>query len=117
MASSPPSDSSHVAVCSDSSVEMPPRTPSDMFSLAVTAIGVSGMGPCVLLTDERGEPVRPAILYGVDTRAFQEIEDLTEQIDAYIHWYNHERIQERLEGLTPMQYRCQALGATALATL
>ena len=43
----------------------------------VTAIGVSGMGPCVLLTDERGEPVRPAILYGVDTRAGDEIRHLT----------------------------------------
>ena len=54
-----------------------------------------------------------AFLEGMPTT----IEDLTEQIDAYIHWYNHERIQERLEGLTPMQYRCQALGATALAAL
>src|SRR5699024_10600773 len=35
----------------------------------VTAIGVSGMGPCAVLTDEHGDPVRPAILYGVDTRA------------------------------------------------
>lgn len=43
----------------------------------VTAIGVSGMGPCVLLTDAQGEPVRPAILYGVDTRAEQEIRHLT----------------------------------------
>ena len=43
----------------------------------VTAIGVSGMGPCVLLTDESGEPVRPAILYGVDTRAGDEIRHLT----------------------------------------
>ena len=43
----------------------------------VTAIGVSGMGPCVLLTDESGEPVRPAILYGVDTRAGDEIHHLT----------------------------------------
>src|SRR5262245_10782805 len=35
----------------------------------VRAVGVSGMGPCVLLADDGGEPVRPAILYGVDTRA------------------------------------------------
>lgn len=35
----------------------------------VVAVGVSGMGPCVLLTDADDEPVRPAILYGVDTRA------------------------------------------------
>ncbi|WP_193103672.1 FGGY-family carbohydrate kinase [Brachybacterium sp. FME24] len=43
----------------------------------VSAIGVSGMGPCVLLTDDDGEPVRPAILYGVDTRAEEQIKDLT----------------------------------------
>ncbi|GGB17810.1 sugar kinase [Flexivirga endophytica] len=35
----------------------------------VAAVGVSGMGPCVLLTDEQDDPVRPAILYGVDTRS------------------------------------------------
>ena len=40
MASSPPSSSSHLAVCSDSSSEMPPRTPSAMLSFAVTAIGL-----------------------------------------------------------------------------
>ncbi|WP_277209136.1 FGGY-family carbohydrate kinase [Isoptericola croceus] len=44
--------------------------------LEVAAVGVSGMGPCVLLTDEAGVPVRPAILYGVDTRATQQIEEL-----------------------------------------
>lgn len=26
-------------------------------------------------------------------------------VDEYIRWYNHERIQDRLKGLTPMQYR------------
>ncbi|MFC7457505.1 FGGY-family carbohydrate kinase [Brachybacterium sp. GCM10030267] len=43
----------------------------------ITAVGVSGMGPCVLLTDDDGHPVRPAILYGVDTRAEAQIADLT----------------------------------------
>ncbi|HEX7352659.1 FGGY-family carbohydrate kinase [Brachybacterium sp.] len=43
----------------------------------VTAVGVSGMGPCVLLTDEHGAPVRAAILYGVDTRAEEQIQQLT----------------------------------------
>lgn len=43
----------------------------------VTAVGVSGMGPCVLLTDAEGVPVRPAILYGVDTRAEEQIHRLT----------------------------------------
>ncbi len=39
----------------------------------ITAVGVSGMGPCALLTDADGTPLRPAILYGVDTRASAEI--------------------------------------------
>ncbi|MDO4919363.1 FGGY-family carbohydrate kinase [Kocuria sp.] len=38
---------------------------------------VSGMGPCVVLTDDRLEPVRPAILYGIDMRAHREILEQT----------------------------------------
>ncbi|WP_174845370.1 FGGY-family carbohydrate kinase [Cryobacterium sp. Hh11] len=43
----------------------------------IIAVGVSGMGPCVLVTDASGIPLRPAILYGIDTRATQQIADLT----------------------------------------
>jgi xylulokinase len=50
--------------------------------VAVTAVGVSGMGPCVLLTDGGGSPLRPAILYGVDTRAEAQIDELTERYGA-----------------------------------
>ncbi|MEU6720275.1 FGGY-family carbohydrate kinase [Nonomuraea sp. NPDC046802] len=39
----------------------------------VAAVGVSGIGPCVLPCAEDGTPLRPAILYGVDTRATAEI--------------------------------------------
>ncbi|WP_194409897.1 FGGY-family carbohydrate kinase [Microbacterium cremeum] len=39
----------------------------------ITAVGVSGMGPCVLLADAHDEPVRPAILYGVDMRTGEQI--------------------------------------------
>lgn len=46
----------------------------------VTAVGVSGMGPCVLVTDEDGRPLRPAILYGIDTRATEQIEALTHEL-------------------------------------
>ncbi|BCJ35123.1 sugar kinase [Actinocatenispora thailandica] len=49
---------------------------------AVAAVGVSGMGPCTLLTDEAGEPLRPAILYGVDTRAQRQISELTARYGA-----------------------------------
>jgi xylulokinase len=45
--------------------------------LRVLAVGVSGMGPCVLLTDEDGTSLRPAILYGIDTRAQPQIQALS----------------------------------------
>jgi xylulokinase len=48
----------------------------------VRAVGVSGMGPCVLLTDETGEPLRPAILYGVDTRSGEQIDRLNDRYGA-----------------------------------
>jgi xylulokinase len=46
----------------------------------VVAVGVSGMGPCLLLTDDDDRPVRPAILYGVDTRATAQIDALTREL-------------------------------------
>jgi xylulokinase len=44
----------------------------------VVGVCVSGVGPCLLPTDAEGHPLRPAILYGIDTRAEFEIEDLTQ---------------------------------------
>jgi xylulokinase len=52
--------------------------PSDV---DVVSVGVSGMGPCVLVTDERSRPLRPAILYGVDTRAMAQIDALNAALD------------------------------------
>lgn len=46
----------------------------------IAAVGVSGMGPCVLVTDADGTPLRPAILYGVDTRATEQIARLGEEL-------------------------------------
>jgi len=46
----------------------------------VDAVGVSGMGPCVLVTDEHMTPLRPAILYGVDTRATAQIDALDAEL-------------------------------------
>lgn len=48
----------------------------------VVGVGVSGMGPCVLLADEDDVPVRPAILYGVDSRATAQIEAITARLGA-----------------------------------
>jgi xylulokinase len=48
----------------------------------IAAVGVSGIGPAVLPVDEAGRPLRPAILYGIDTRAMAEVEEQTERFGA-----------------------------------
>ncbi|MEU7783017.1 FGGY family carbohydrate kinase [Amycolatopsis sp. NPDC049159] len=48
----------------------------------LAGLGVSGIGPCLLPASAAGEPVRPAILYGVDTRAGEEIAALNEELGA-----------------------------------
>jgi xylulokinase len=48
----------------------------------VAGVCVSGVGPCLALTDAHLEPVRPAILYGIDMRATAEIAELTERYGA-----------------------------------
>lgn len=45
----------------------------------VAGVCASGIGPCLLPVDAQGNPLRPAILYGVDTRASEEVEELTER--------------------------------------
>ncbi|MGO4201936.1 IS3 family transposase [Rhodococcus sp. TAF43] len=42
---------------------------------------------------------------------YLDIDALATALDDYIHWYNTERISTRLEGLSPVQYRAQALAA------
>ncbi|KIQ51745.1 integrase, partial [Citrobacter rodentium] len=37
------------------------------------------------------------------------ISELRMAIDDYIHYYNHERIKQKLKGLSPVEYRTQAL--------
>jgi len=48
----------------------------------IAAVGVSGMGPCLLVCDAAGMPLRPAILYGIDVRAATEIDELTARLGA-----------------------------------
>ncbi|AYY12256.1 carbohydrate kinase [Actinobacteria bacterium YIM 96077] len=55
---------------------------------AISAVGCSGIGPCVLPVDAAGSPLRPAILYGVDTRA-------TSQIAAMERTLGTQQITER----------------------
>lgn len=40
---------------------------------------------------------------------FDSLEQLMDEIKEYIDYYNNERIQEKLKGLTPVQYRDQSL--------
>lgn len=54
----------------------------------LAAVCTSGIGPCLLPVDASGRPLRPAILYGIDTRATREITELTER-------YGEERILAR----------------------
>ena len=49
---------------------------------AIAGIGVSALGPDVLPVDEAGRPLRPAILYGIDTRAFAEIDWIKQRFGA-----------------------------------
>jgi xylulokinase len=46
---------------------------------ALTGICVSGIGPCLAPCNSRLQPLRPAILYGIDTRATAEIGELEDR--------------------------------------
>jgi xylulokinase len=48
----------------------------------IAGVGVSAIGPCVLPVDAAGTPLRPGILYGIDTRATAQIEDLVARYGA-----------------------------------
>ncbi|WP_026448811.1 FGGY-family carbohydrate kinase [Actinopolyspora mortivallis] len=47
---------------------------------SLAGLGLSGIGPVLVPADECGSPLRPAILYGVDTRATTEISELEEEL-------------------------------------
>ena len=42
---------------------------------------------------------------------FESVEAFTTELQDYIAWFNHERVHSYLEGLSPVQYRAQALAA------
>ena len=49
---------------------------------SLAAVCVSGVGPCLVLCDDELTPLRPAILYGIDTRATDEIVSLTAEFGS-----------------------------------
>src|SRR5262245_47986064 len=69
----------------------------------VGAVGVSAIGPCMLPIDASGRPLRPGILYGIDTRASEEIT-----------WLNERFGQEALIELGAMALTSQAIGPKIL---
>ncbi len=42
---------------------------------------------------------------------YNSVEQLRKAIGQFIHYYNHQRIRLTLKGLSPVQYRIQALAA------
>jgi len=48
----------------------------------VRAVGVSALGPCVLPAGADDRPLRPAILYGIDSRASEQVARLTAELGA-----------------------------------
>jgi len=62
----------------------------------IAAVCASGIGASVLPSDEAGRPLRPAILYGIDTRAEKEITELNER-------YGEETLLERCGSLLTTQ--------------
>ncbi|MCL7736957.1 integrase core domain-containing protein, partial [Actinobacillus pleuropneumoniae] len=42
-------------------------------------------------------------------KRFETFEQLEKVIHEYIYYYNNERIQVKLKGLSPVQYRTQSL--------
>ncbi|MGG4394736.1 IS3 family transposase, partial [Paenibacillus thiaminolyticus] len=39
---------------------------------------------------------------------YHTFEELEKDIQAYIHFYNYERLQAKLNGLSPMEFRTKA---------
>jgi xylulokinase len=53
----------------------------------IRAVGASAIGPCMLPVDRDGNPLMNGVLYGVDTRASKEIEQMTQEFGeaAFLH--------------------------------
>ena len=69
----------------------------------IGAVAVSAIGPCMLPVDEYGTPLRAGVLYGIDTRAHDEIE-----------WLNAEFSEDALFELGGMALTSQAVGPKIL---
>lgn len=69
----------------------------------IAGLAVSAIGPCLLPLDSHDRPLRPGILYGVDTRAAKQVASLTEQIGS-----------AEVGAWSGMQFSSQAIGPKIL---
>jgi len=69
----------------------------------VAGVAVSAIGPCLLPLDADGRPLRKGILYGVDTRASEEIAILNERLG-----------EDAIFGFSGMRLTSQAIGPKIL---
>jgi len=52
--------------------------------------------------------LKSEMFYGVE-KDYDSLESLIISIDDYIHYYNHDRIKAKLNGLSPVMYRTQSM--------
>ncbi|WP_397391763.1 IS3 family transposase, partial [Polynucleobacter sp.] len=45
-------------------------------------------------------------------KKFDSVQSFKVELKEYIHYYNHDRIKEKLKGLSPVQYRTPSLVLT-----
>ena len=45
-------------------------------------------------------------------KKFETVQSFKKELGEYIHYYNHDRIKQKLKGLSPVQYRTQSLVLT-----
>ncbi len=69
----------------------------------IAGVAVSAIGPCLLPLDARGKPLRKGILYGVDTRASEEIDILNRALG-----------EEKVFAFSGMAFTSQAIGPKIL---
>jgi xylulokinase len=53
-------------------------------TVQILAVGISSICSAMLLLDENRKPLRPAILYGVDTRASTEVEEIKHDLGKFV---------------------------------
>ena len=72
-------------------------------------MGVNKYGTIVFrYPDKALERLKTEMFYDQE-QSYKDTDELIKAIDEYINYYNNERIKSRLKGLTPIEYRNQAL--------